>query len=100
VIPTLQDEIGQLVAMEAMSCGSVVVVSDIGAFREQLAGVAVLFAPGDDKALADALAGLARDPDDVRMRSRAGRRRVEERFDVAEMNRRYQSLFARFSEPG
>jgi glycosyltransferase involved in cell wall biosynthesis len=92
-IPTLQDEIGQLVALEAMAAGAVVVVSDIGAFREQL-GVAVeLFSPGDYEALAGSLKKLLVEPKRRRQLAEDGSDLVHREFDVRVMAGRYETLY-------
>jgi glycosyltransferase involved in cell wall biosynthesis len=92
-IPTLQDEIGQLVASEAMSCGCAVVASAIGAFPELLDGVGVLFPPGDDAALALNLEQLARDRGRLTGMGEAGRRKAVEEFDVRIMVDRYLQVY-------
>jgi phosphatidyl-myo-inositol alpha-mannosyltransferase len=53
-----------IVLVEAMSAGTCVVASGLGAFRRVLAGGrhGRLFAPGDPRALADALADVVRNP--------------------------------------
>jgi glycosyltransferase involved in cell wall biosynthesis len=93
VIPTLQDEIGQLVASEAMSCGCAVVASDIGAIPELLDGVGVLFPPGDDAALARELESLAADRPRLERMGEEGRRKVQKEFDVRAMGGRYLAVY-------
>ena len=62
--------------LEAMSQGVPVVASDLPACREVLGDAAVLVAPGDVAAWADALDGLLADEADRRSRARAGRVRA------------------------
>jgi glycosyltransferase involved in cell wall biosynthesis len=93
VIPTLQDEIGQLVASEAMSCGCAVVASEIGAIPELLEGVGVLFPPGDDAALARELESLAGDRTQLDRMGEEGRRKVQQDFDSRTMGRRYLDVY-------
>jgi phosphatidylinositol alpha-mannosyltransferase len=64
VAPNLGGESFGIVLVEAMSAGAPVVASDLDAFRRVLGGggAGVLFAVGDDTALADAVLGLLADP--------------------------------------
>lgn len=73
-----------VVLMEAMSSGLPVVASDLSGIPELVVdGVAgILTPPGDAAAIADALARLAADPDLRAALGEAGRRRIEEEFDV------------------
>jgi glycogen synthase len=93
VVPSLQDEIGQLVAYEAMSCECCVVVSRIGAFPEQLEGAAEFFAPGDVQELSRILAELAADAGRRTRLGAAARRRITERFERKQMTGRYLEVF-------
>jgi glycosyltransferase involved in cell wall biosynthesis len=93
--PTLQDEIGQFVAFEAMACGCAVVASNIGALPEHLEGAGLLFPPGDDRALAKVLVTLARDRALLATVARRGRERVLANFDARAMNARYLELYSR-----
>lgn len=93
VVPTVQDEIGQFVAFEAMACECAVVASNIGALPEHVDGAGLLFPPGDDEALAGCLQALAGDPELRRRLARAGRRRVEVEFNTKTMGESYLRLF-------
>jgi phosphatidyl-myo-inositol alpha-mannosyltransferase len=54
-VPSLGGESFGLVPLEAMAAGTAVVASDIDGYREAIKGYATLVAPGDPRALADAL---------------------------------------------
>jgi phosphatidyl-myo-inositol alpha-mannosyltransferase len=54
-VPSLGGESFGLVPLEAMAAGTAVVASDIDGYREAIKGHATLVAPGDPRALADAL---------------------------------------------
>lgn len=92
-IPTLQDEIGQLVASEAMSCGCAVVASNIGAFPELLEGVGILFPPGDDAMLARELESLTGDRGRLTRLGDEGRRKAQQEFDLRTMGQRYLEVY-------
>jgi glycosyltransferase involved in cell wall biosynthesis len=93
VVATVQDEIGQLVASEAMSCGCAVVASDIGANRELLEGVGVLYPPGDDEALARELESLAGDRVRLDRMGREGRIKAEQEFDLRAMGQHILAVY-------
>jgi glycosyltransferase involved in cell wall biosynthesis len=62
VIPSEWDEAFGFVAIEAMACGSAVVVSDAGALPEVVGDAGVVFPRGDVARLAEVLGGLLADP--------------------------------------
>jgi glycosyltransferase involved in cell wall biosynthesis len=93
VVPTLQDEIGQLVASEAMSCGCAVVASAIGAIPELIEGVGVLFPPGDDAALARELEALAGDRARLARLGQEGRIKAVQEFDLRDMGEHYLEVY-------
>ena len=69
--------------MEAMACGIPVLSTTTGGIPELLHdGAGVMVPPQDAGGLADALERLIRDPDLRRRLAVAGRRRVEEEFNV------------------
>ncbi|MBI4170022.1 MAG: glycosyltransferase, partial [Acidobacteria bacterium] len=94
-IPTTQDEIGQLVALEAMSCGCAVVASRIGALPELFGEEGLLFPPGDAEALAGVLARVSREEGLLAALSARGREKVLREFDWRVMGRRYVDLYER-----
>jgi glycosyltransferase involved in cell wall biosynthesis/GT2 family glycosyltransferase len=63
--PSWVEQFGR-VAIEAMACGTSVVVSDSGALPEVAGGAALVVAEGDVAELAKALAQVVRDPDVAR----------------------------------
>lgn len=94
VMPSLSEGMSNAV-LEAMASGLPVVASGSGGNREVVADgeTGLLFPVGDDAALAERLAALARD---ARMREAmgdAGRRRVLERFTVGRMVSEMESLY-------
>ena len=70
--------------LEAMAAGLPVIASDLPGVREAVAaeGGAVLVAPGNATALAEAIGRLAADGDERARLSAAGRRAVQARFLV------------------
>ncbi len=87
------------VAMEAMAMEKPVVASRTGGLPEVVTeNTGILVPPGDAQALAEALDRLLEDGELRRELGRAGRRRVEELFDlnhtVSEVKRVYRELLA------
>jgi glycosyltransferase involved in cell wall biosynthesis len=84
-----------MAAVEAMACGTPVVVTANGALPELVAdGLTGLVVPrGDVEALADALVSLTRDAEGRRAAGRAARARCEQRFDIRDCAASYLGLF-------
>ncbi|MDP6764376.1 MAG: glycosyltransferase family 4 protein [Planctomycetota bacterium] len=84
-----------VVLMEAMAHGCCVVAGDLEPIRELVEdGVTGrTVPPGDREALESVLAELLADPERIDTLGRAGRRRVEEEFDLALNARRLASCF-------
>ena len=100
VLPTRVEGL-PVALLEAMACGVVPVVSNIdsGVPDVVTAGVNGLLPPvGDVAGFADAIARLDRDRPLLERMSEAGRRTVEERFDVRDRVADYQALYARYGE--
>ncbi len=88
------------VALEAMACGLPLVASDIAALGETVreAGSGLVVPPGDADALASALTTLTSGPL-RRDLGAAGRRHVEEHFDLATCTRRLLDHLEVLHEP-
>jgi colanic acid/amylovoran biosynthesis glycosyltransferase len=103
VLPSVITETGELegipvALIEALALGLSAVGTDAGGTPELLAdGAGILVPPADAGALAQALARLGEEPELRAELGRAGRARVEERFDV---DRVASELAARFRECG
>lgn len=89
------DEILPLALMEAQAVGLPVVTTDVGGIREIVEdGVSgLVVGPGDPAALEAALGGLLDRPASWSAMGRAGRRRMEERYDVRVLNRRLVEIY-------
>jgi len=94
VLPSFAEDV-PLVILEAMAAGLPVVASDVGGVREAVVHgmTGLLVPPGDARALAEAIAGLARDPDLARKMGREGRRRVETTFSLPREIDAYEEMF-------
>jgi glycosyltransferase involved in cell wall biosynthesis len=86
-----------LAIAEAMALARPVVAPRVEGIAEVVADGAtgLLVPPGDEGALADALAALLSDPARARAMGEAGARRVRELFSAEKMVRSYEALFER-----
>ena len=93
VLPSLSEGLPRSL-MEAMAWGLPAAASDLAGIRELVgAGEGILVPPGDKEALAGALARLIDDAD-LRLRlGKAGRRKVEERYDARVMVARHLAVY-------
>jgi glycosyltransferase involved in cell wall biosynthesis len=84
-----------IVLLEAMLAGLPVVATRVSAVPEVVADgeTGVLVEPGDDAAVAGALAELLADPDRARALGEAGRRRAQAEFSVARMAERTHAVY-------
>jgi len=84
-----------LTLLEAMATGLPAVATDVGGNREiVIPGETGLLVPaGSPPALAEALRALWADPDRARRLGAAGRRRVEQEFDMRQVVARYENLY-------
>jgi glycosyltransferase involved in cell wall biosynthesis len=79
---------------EAMSCGIPCVATDIGESREIIGETGALVPAGDPMALAQAIGRvLAESDDERRARGAAARARVERKYSLPEIARRYHELY-------
>jgi glycosyltransferase involved in cell wall biosynthesis len=85
-----------LVVLEAWAAGLPVVASRVGGLPEMIdeGRTGVLFAPGDEGALADVLSGLLEDAGRARRMGEEGRVRVESRYTTARMFEEYQHHYS------
>jgi len=94
---TLPEPYGNVI-LEAMASRTPVVAADAGGAREIVrhGRTGLLVKPGDPEALAAALEGLLRDPDERRRLGDAGRAEARDRFslgaDAAVFTHLYRSL--------
>jgi glycosyltransferase involved in cell wall biosynthesis len=95
LLPAVFPDTAPLSMLEAMSLGVPVVASDLGGPTELLGDAGLLVAPGDAPALATAIARLLDDRDLFERCSRAGRRAVEDHFNV---EREHRELLATLDE--
>lgn len=79
VVPSRWPEPFALTVLEGMASGAAVIASDIGGIPEACGGAGILVAPGDARALADALAALADDEHELRDLQRTGVERAQAR---------------------
>ena len=95
VLPSLTEGIS-LTLLEAMACGLPVVATRVGGNPEVVQGgqTGLLVPSGDPAALAGAILELLSDDACCRRMGLAGRRRVEDNFDVRRMVAAYESLYA------
>jgi glycosyltransferase involved in cell wall biosynthesis len=94
VMPSLRESFG-IVALEAMAMKVPVIASRIGGLEEVVEHekTGLLVPPGDAEALAEAIRGLAANPEMRRVMGEAGRKRVTERFSIESTIRRTEELY-------
>ncbi len=99
VLPSLSEGIS-LTLLEAMARGLAVVATRVGGNPEVVAdGATGLLVPArNPDALADAMLGLLHDSERSRRLGEAGRRRVEQVFDVRRMIADYEALYRELAE--
>jgi glycosyltransferase involved in cell wall biosynthesis len=96
VIPSRWEAGLSLVAMEAMARARSVVASAVAGMAEGLEGGCGAVVPIEDAdALADALAERLLDPELADREGAAGRRRIEERYDVRAASARMAEVYER-----
>ncbi len=94
VAPSIYEPFG-LVAVEAMACGTPVVVGDTGGLREIVAdGSGLAFTPQDAGELAEALTRVLTDPDLAAELVRRGTARARDRYDWSAVARRTVEVYA------
>ncbi len=94
VLPSRSEGIS-LTLLEAMARGLPVLACRVGGNPEVVDdGVTGRLVPaGDPQALAQEMAALLSDPDRARQWGQAGRRRVEDKFDIGRMVAQYEQLY-------
>jgi len=93
VAPSIYEPFG-LVAVEAMACGTPVVVGDTGGLREIVSdGSGLSFEPEDDEALADALIRVLTEPGLAERLVTNGRARTRRRYDWSAVGRRTVEVY-------
>lgn len=80
LIPSLFLEVLPYTLLEAMSCGLPFIGSRLGGIREAAGDVGILIRPGDHRAMAEAMADLARNHEKRKNLGSLGRKRVEKLF--------------------
>ena len=93
VAPSIYEPFG-LVAVEAMACGTPVVVGDTGGLREIVSGgTGLSFTPQDEDELATALTRVLSDDDLAQRLVERGRHRIASRYDWGAVSRRTVEVY-------
>lgn len=92
VVPSLGGEVFGYAALEHMSLGLPVIVSELGALLEVCGGCAYTFPPGDVEALAQRVRDVAKDYDKALRRASEGRKRAAS-FSIQSMVRAHFDLY-------
>ncbi|HJO39515.1 MAG TPA: glycosyltransferase [Vicinamibacterales bacterium] len=98
VFPSLYEGFGVVLA-EAMALGKPCIASNTGPIPEvvQDGGSGVLVEPMDPGALARAILGLVADPAAMRAMGRAGRKIVEQTFDILQTVKQLEAIYEEFA---
>jgi N-acetyl-alpha-D-glucosaminyl L-malate synthase BshA len=96
LLPSQSESFG-LSALEAMSCGTPVVASNVGGIPEVVEDgeCGLLFPPGEVEAMAEGAIEILSDPVRWHAMSHASRRIAEERFSAAAVVSAYESYYER-----
>ena len=96
LVPSRDEGLG-LVAVEALLCEAPVIAYRSGGLPDVIreGETGWLVAPGDRRALADAVDRVLADPTEAALRARSGRARVLERFSPTAAARSYRALYRR-----
>mgnify|MGYP002738576662 CR=1 FL=1 len=98
VVPSIYEPFG-LVAVEAMACGTPVIVADTGGLREIVTeGSGLTVPPEDAQALATALIDVLTDRELARTLVDGGRQLVDHRYDWSRVAHRTVSIYRRACE--
>lgn len=99
VLPSLS-EAASLTLLEAMACGTPVVVTNVGGNPEIVReGIDGLLTPrGDAAAMADAILQLLADPERRRTMGQSARDRIAEQYDLADILQQYLALYRKVVE--
>ncbi len=94
IMPSLFEGLG-VAALEAMAAGKPVIASRVGGLAESVIDdvTGLLFAPGDDAQLADAIEKLHREPARALALGRQGRERVERHFSLEQMVTKNEAFY-------
>lgn len=97
LVPSLWQEPFGLVVAEAMARGLPVIASDVGGPAEMITHGedGLLFEPGNEQSLAEAIAQLLDHPEERQRLSQAGHKTVRNRFTIAENIRRAEQHLLR-----
>ena len=82
-----------LAAVEGMAAGKPVIASDVPGLAEVVGGAGILFPPGDDEALAEAIRKLSADREFYKRTAEACLRRSQD-FDIRKTAEAYLALYA------
>jgi glycosyltransferase involved in cell wall biosynthesis len=96
LLPSQSESFG-LSALEAMSCGTPVVASNVGGIPEVVEDgeCGLLFPPGEVEAMAEGAIEILSDPVRWHAMSQASRRIAKERFSAAAVVSAYESYYER-----
>jgi glycosyltransferase involved in cell wall biosynthesis len=96
--PSLMENVS-MVLLEAMASGQAVVTTSAGGNPEVVADTGVLFAPGDNDALREAVLALMSDAPRRRALGEAARARVLDRFNWSAVTDAFEALLGSFVRP-
>jgi glycosyltransferase involved in cell wall biosynthesis len=100
IMPSTKREGLSRAVIEAMSCGTTPIVTDVGGLPELVINnqSGLIIPPKDSKAIAEAIMSLYNDPERNRMMGKNARKRIESEFNIVKTIAKTKEMFEKLVE--